>query len=119
MLVKVYTDVGEDLPVALYAKVCDKNGSVYVIRYLSPTDERDDGKVIYRYETDEYEITDESIMEYLDGDEEDIGYKVIDDGFVKEDSDSDYESESETTESESESVVESDAEEFFVEDNNE
>jgi hypothetical protein len=44
---------------------------------------------------------------------------MADDGFIKEDSDSDYESESESTESESESLVDSDMEENFYEDNNE
>jgi len=116
MILKVYTDIGEDEPVVLIAKVCEQTGNTYTIKYLSPTEDREDGKVIHRYEDEEYEITDESITEYISGDEEEIGFVEVADGFIKEDSDSDYESESESIESESESVV---SEENFYEDLNE
>lgn len=119
MILKVYTDVGEDKPVAMYAKVCEKNGDIYTIKYLSPTRDRESGKVVYRYEEETYEITDDSIMEYIPGDELNIGFVESIDGYVKDDSDSDYESDSDSIESESESLVESEAEEFFSEDINE
>lgn len=119
MILKVYTDVGEPEPIVLYAKVFQKAGDVYTIKYLSPTQDRSSGKVIHRYEEDEYQITDESITEYISGDEEGIGFVEVDNGFIKEDSDSDYESETESEESESESVVESEPAENFYEDINE
>ena len=105
MIVKVYTDIGEAEPVPLVAKVFDKRAKTYTIRYLSPTSKRVDGKVLHKYEDDEYEITDESIMEYYSGDEENFGFKSVDDGFIKEDSDSDYESETSSDSADSESVV--------------
>ena len=117
MILKVYTDVGEDEPVLLYAKVCEKNGGTYTIKYLSPTGDRSAGKVIHRYEDEEYHITDESVTEYISGDECEIGFVEVQDGYIKEDSDSDYESESESIETEEESVV--DSEENFYDEGNE
>ncbi len=62
------------------------------IRYLSPTDDRDHGCVVWRYEDMVYEIDDDSVMEYTGTDDEcDIGFKrTSDGGFLKYDSDSDY-----------------------------
>jgi len=116
MLLRVYTEVDDGEPVPLLARVCERKGPVYVIRYLSPTEDRVAGKVVHRYEDEEYEVTDESIMEYYSGDEDTVGFVSAKDGFIKEDSDSDYESEESSEESESESVVDS---ENFDEDINE
>jgi hypothetical protein len=119
MIVKVYTDVGKTRPIALYAKVVEKmKKGKYKIQYLSPTTEVYEGKVLYRYENDIYDVEDDSIMEYIKHDEDYIGYTAIDDiGFIKQDSDSDYqESESESSESIEESVVDSAEEDFEVDD---
>lgn len=114
MLLKVFTDVGKPKPVALFAKVFKKiKKGHYQIKYLSPTTERYNGKLIHKYEEDVYDIDDDSIIEYIKSDEKSIGYTIIDDiGFIKDDTDSDYElSESESEkESLSESVVDSDEE---------
>jgi hypothetical protein len=115
MMLRVFTEVGDDDPVELLAKVVSNVAGVYTIRYLSPTEDRVNGKVLHRYEDDEYEVTDESVTEYYSGDEDVVGFRTVGDGFLKEDSDSDYESEPES-ESESESVVDS---ENFSEDINE
>jgi hypothetical protein len=115
MMLKVFTEVGDDDPVELLAKVVSKHETVYTIKYLSPTEDRIAGKVLHKYEDDEYEITDESITEYYSGDEEMVGFIPSGDGFLKEDSDSDYESEPES-ETEEESVVDS---ENFSDDGNE
>lgn len=119
MILKVYTDVGKTRPVALYARVVEKlKKGKYKIQYLSPTSESFEGKVLYRYENDTYDVDDDSIMEYIKHDEDYIGYTSIDDiGFIKQDSDSDYqESESESSESIEESVVDSAEEDFEIED---
>ncbi len=106
-LVKVYTDVGLDKPVELYAKIFKRTKKVYNIKYLSPTNNMANGKMIYNYENIMYEVDESSITEHLKTDDEsDIGFKRIEDGFIKvSDSDSEYEPSS-TDESESISLDE-------------
>jgi len=78
-LVRVWTDVGARKPVALLAKVVEKDGVILTIRYLSECEDK-----IWRYEVDTYEIDDDSIAEYLNTDhEDDIGFVQAEDGFVK------------------------------------
>ena len=87
-LVRVWTDVGARKPVALLAKIVEKDGIICTIRYLSEC-----GDKIWRYEEDTYEIDDDSIAEHLNTDHEDeIGFVPADDGFVKVlvDEDDDY-----------------------------
>lgn len=61
------------------------------IQYLSPTDENDHGRIIYKYEDQTYEIDDDYITEYIGStDESDVGFIKVDDGFVRYESDSDY-----------------------------
>ena len=90
-LVRVYTDIGGLKPVNLIAKIFEIRDSTFVIRYLSPTDEKRHGKIIYRYEDDTYEVGDESISKYMDtSDESDIGFRCVGEGmFVMSDSESD------------------------------
>lgn len=89
-LVRVWTDVGTLKPAALLARVVEEKDGVYKIQYFSPTEEQDHGRVIYRYEDETYEIDDESITEYLDSDETDIGFVLVgEDAWVKGSSDSD------------------------------
>lgn len=101
-LVKVWTEVDDGKCQSLPAKIVSKTGSVFKIRYLSVTEDRDSkNRKIYRYEDDTYEVTDESITEYLDSDSElDLGFQEIgngnfikcdyDLGFSSEDEDEDY-----------------------------
>jgi len=85
-LVRVWTDVGSRKPVPLLAKIVDENGVIFTIRYLSESDDK-----IWRYEEDTYEVDDESIAEYLKTDDEaNVGFAVLDDGFIKVDFDDDY-----------------------------
>jgi phosphopantothenoylcysteine synthetase/decarboxylase len=110
-LVRVWTDVGARKPVPLLAKIVEKDGIILVIRYLS--ENKIDG--IWRYEDETYEVEDcpESIAEYLKTDnEENIGFKIVDDGFVKMESDDDYvpDSDEEDEESDEESDEETDDE---------
>jgi len=85
-LVRVWTDVGARKPVPLLAKIVEKDGVIFTIRYLSESDDK-----IWRYEEDEYEVDDESIAEYLNTEnEEDAGFVCRGDGFVKADTDEDY-----------------------------
>lgn len=85
-LVRVWTDVGARKPAALLAKIVEKDGVILTIRYLSESDGH-----IWRYEEDTYEIDDDSIAEYLKtAREEDLGFMVYEDGFVKIESDEDY-----------------------------
>lgn len=88
-LVKVWTDVGGRKPAALLAKIVEKDGVIFTIRYLTSGK---DG--VWRYEDDTYEIDDDSVAEYLKTDSEfDIGFISTDDGgFIREEeSDKDYE----------------------------
>lgn len=86
-LVRVWTDVGARKPVPLLAKIEEKDGVIYTIRYLS-----EDADHVWRYEEDTYDIDEDSIAEYLKTThEEDVGFRPNDeDGFVKIDTDEDY-----------------------------
>lgn len=91
-LIRVYTEISDGVFESLPAKIISTNEGVFTVTYLSPTENRDDhNRRIYKYEIETYEITDESISEYLDSDMElDFGFKQISaDEFVKYDSDSD------------------------------
>lgn len=113
---RVWTDVGARKPVALLAKIVEKDGVIFTIRYLSEC-----GDKIWRYEEDTYEIDDDSIAEHLNTDHEDeIGFSPADDGFVKvlTDEDDDYvPSDEDASESESDDEEEAteEAEEEFEE----
>jgi hypothetical protein len=102
---KVWTDIG-DMFVNLPARVIDysPDRTVMHIKYLSQTDRRDPttNKKIWSYEDEIYDITDESITEYM-YDEGDLGFvSVGENDYIKveitdgEDEDSDYEPVSET-----------------------
>lgn len=118
-LVRVYTEISDGVFESLPAKIVSTNGDVFTVTYLSPTENRDDhNRKIYKYETETYEITDESISEYLDSDMElDLGFKQISpDEFVKYESDSDDDyvpSDEEESDSSSESEDE-DAESLYT-----
>jgi hypothetical protein len=104
-LVRVWTDIGSRKPVPLLAKIIEENGVIFTIRYLSESDDK-----IWRYEEDTYEIDNESIAEYLKtDDEQDVGFRPVDDGFVKIDSDDDY------VPSSSEELSEEETDEEFTE----
>ena len=66
--VKVWTDIGDSF-VNLPARIIDysTDRTVMHIKYLSQTDGRDPqtNKKIWSYEDDIYDITDESITEYM------------------------------------------------------
>jgi len=107
-LVSVWTDVGGRKPVPLIAKIIEKDGVIFTIRYLSESDDK-----IWRYEEETYDIDDDSIAEYFKTDrEEDIGFTPCGpDGFIKGDSDEDYEPSDEDEASEDESDEECETEE--------
>jgi len=107
-LVRVWTDVGARKPAALLAKIVERDGVIFTIRYLTESDDK-----IWRYEDDTYEIDNDSIAENLGtASEEDIGFRPVEDGFVKMDSDEDYvpSSEDEETDDEDEDEEEDDFE---------
>lgn len=96
MIVRVWTDVGAKKPVALLAKVVERDGVIYTIRYLTEGKDK-----VWRYEDETYEIDDDSIAEHLGTDQEsDLGFTEFGEGFIKE-SDSDYEPSDEDEETES------------------
>jgi hypothetical protein len=112
-LVRVWTDVGARKPVALLAKIVEKDGVIFTIRYLSECEDK-----IWRYEEDTYEIDDDSIAEHLNADhEEDIGFAQAEDGFVKlmGEEDEDYVPTDEDESMESSEEEEEDFEEEFEE----
>ena len=87
----------ENEVVTIPAKVVATNGPVYTIKYLVP-----DKNNLYRYEDKTYEITNESIEEYAET-EEDLGFrKNTEDTFIY-DSDSDYIPSEENSSTDSES----------------
>lgn len=87
-LVRVWTDVGARKPVALLAKIEEKDGVILTIRYLSET-----AKGVWAWEDDTYDIDDDSIAEYLKTDViEDLGFRAFGDegAYVKCEEDDDY-----------------------------
>ena len=110
-LVRVWTDVGARKPVPLLAKIVEKDGVIFTIRYFSESDDK-----IWRYEEDEYEIDDESIAEYLNTEnEEDAGFVIHGDGFIKSETDEDYIPSDEEEETETDLDEEDDEEDEEVE----
>lgn len=117
-LIKVWTELDDGECCSLPAKIISRksNGTVMVIRYLSVTENKDSqNRKIYKYEDETYEITDESVSEYLDSDSElDFGFQQIsEDEFVKYESDSDEDYVPSDDESEDD---DDDSEEDFSED---
>jgi hypothetical protein len=123
-LLKVLTDI-DGRVVTLPARIVSKEEANFTIRYLSPTDKRDQrNRRIYSYEDDTYVITDESITEYTETDSElYLGFKEISPGeFIRFDIDSDdddedmdddiYEEEEEDEEEDDEEEEEEEAEEY-------
>lgn len=113
-LVKVWTEIDDTGKCqSLPAKIVSKKGNTYKIQYLSVTDDRDSkNRRVYRYEEEIYDVSDESITEYLDsGSELDLGFEDIgngrfvkcDYGFSEDESDEDYVPSSEDDDSDSDS----------------
>jgi len=114
-LVRVWTDVGARKPVPLLAKIVEENGCIFTIRYLSESDDK-----IWRYEVDAYEIDNDSISEYLKtSDENDVGFKIFDDGFVKIEYDDDYVPSDEDEETDDDSLSDASEEQDEFEDDEE
>ena len=91
-ILRVWTDVGGDKPVSLIARITEEHADgTYTIQYLSPTEDRDHGRVIYRYEDETYQIDDESVTEYMNTDDETtLGFVLVAPGdLVRESADSD------------------------------
>jgi hypothetical protein len=124
-LVRVWTDVGARKPVALLAKIEEKDGVILTIRYLSET-----AKGVWAWEDDTYDIDDDSIAENLKTDViEDLGFRAFgdegsyikceeDEDYVPETSSDDEEDEEDDEEDETDdsgSFVESDSEESLGE----
>ena len=87
-LVRVWTDVGARKPVALLAKIEEKDGVILTIRYLSET-----AKGVWAWEDDTYDIDDDSIAEHLKTDViEELGFRSFGDegAYVKCEEDDDY-----------------------------
>lgn len=128
-LVKVWTELDDGKCISLPAKIVSKKtNGIMIVKYLTVTENKDSqNRKIYKYEDETYEITDESVSEYIDSDSElDFGFQQIsDDEFVKYDSDSDdedyvpSESESDTEESDSEGSDTYDDEDEVYEDEDE
>jgi hypothetical protein len=119
-LVRVWTDVGTRKPVPLLARIEEKDGVIFTIRYLSET-----SKGIWSWEDDTYEIDDDSIAEYLKTDLlEDIGFRSFGDegSFIKCESDDDYipdTSDEDTDETDSDDEEETDDSGSFEDDEEE
>jgi len=109
-LVRIWTDVGGRKPVPLLAKIIDQDGRIFVIKYLSET-----SSGIWKYEEDTYEIDKDSIAENLHTDDEnEVGFRAVEDGFLKVDFDESYipeEEDEEDEEDEDEDEDEDDEEE--------
>ena len=122
MLVRVLTDIGGPKPVPLLARVVEERDNSYTIVYLSPSEDKDHGRTIYRYENDTYDIDDDYVVEYID-DEEQAGFEPAktSDGWIKHvyDSDDDYEPSDEDCESPSDDDDEDPELEDEFEDENE
>ena len=87
-LVRVWTDIGARKPVALLAKIEEKDGVILTIRYLSET-----AKGIWAWEEDTYDIDDDHVAEHLKTETlEDLGFRAFGDegAYIKCESDEDY-----------------------------
>jgi hypothetical protein len=86
-MLRVWTDIGAKRPVPLLAKIVEQKDSIFIIRYLSESDDK-----IWRYEEETYEIDEDSIEEdFCTTLETDIGFKVAsEDGFIKIGDEPDY-----------------------------
>lgn len=116
-LVRVWTDIGARKPVALLAKIEEKDGVIFTIRYLSET-----AKGIWAWEEDTYEIDDDSVAEYLKTDTlEDLGYRTFGEegAYMKCESDDDYVPDTSDDEDEDEDDSELEDEESDQEDDEE
>ena len=129
-ILRVWTDVGADKHVSLLARITEEHADgTYTIQYISPSDDRDRGRVIYRYEVETYQIDDESVTEYMNTDDETaIGFILVAPGdFVRESADSDDEDyvpsdeddESEGDEDEEDDDEDAPEEEEYVDDDDE
>jgi hypothetical protein len=121
-ILRVWTDVGGDKPVSLIARITEEHADgTYTIQYLSPTDDRDHGRVIYRYEDETYQIDDESVTEYMNTDDETtLGFVLVGPGdLVRESADSDDEDYVPSDEDEDEDEEEGCEDEEDVEDEDE
>lgn len=83
----MWTDVGGKKPVALLAKIVERDGVILTIKYLTAGKDN-----VWRYEDETYDVDDDSIAEYLKTDDEStLGFTKLDDGFIQEvESDEDY-----------------------------
>ena len=90
---RVYTDVGKNKPVILFAKVIREYSNKYDIRYFSPVEKLSSGQSIFNYESVVYTIDDESVVERIHGeDEKVIGYEKTVNGWVRlDENDPEYE----------------------------
>ena len=78
-MLRVWTDIGANRPVALLAKIVEQKDSIFIIRYLSESDDK-----IWRYEEETYEIDEDQIQEDLDTSHEtDLGFRQVGEGFIK------------------------------------
>jgi hypothetical protein len=112
--IKVLTDVDgrvTNLPARI---VSTESNGTFNIQYLSKTERKIHGKTVYEYETDIYNITDESIDEYM-YDESDMDFIQLDGEWVKDRDtiiyDSDYVPSSDGEESEEDLESEEDEDE--------
>ena len=118
-LVRVWTDVGARKPVALLAKIEEKDGVILTIRYLSET-----AKGVWAWEDDTYDIDDDSIAEHLKTDViEELGFRAFGDegAYVKCEEDDDYvpETSDEESDDEEDEEDETDGSGSFVDDESE
>jgi len=116
-LVRVWTDVGARKPVALLAKIEEKDGVILTIRYLSET-----AKGVWAWEDDTYDIDDDSIAEHLKTDViEDLGFKAFGDegAYIKCEEDDDYVPETSSDEDEEDEEDETDGSGSFEESDSE
>jgi len=115
-LVRVWTDVGSDKNVSLIARIIETNGPIFIIQYLSPSENKTKhGSTIYKYEDETYQIDDDSITHYLDtNDEGDIGFVSVGYGeWIRtgDESDEDYVPSEEESDVDEEDVDEEDFDE--------
>jgi hypothetical protein len=90
MLVRVETD---SVPKLQLARVIRETDDKLTIQFLSATDEQENGRTVYAYEEDTYDIDDDYVAQYLD-DEEEAGFRQVPSGWIRksnDDDDADYE----------------------------
>jgi hypothetical protein len=108
-LVDVLVELDDGTQTTMLANIVAERKDSYTVVYMSPTKKTwEDGRTIYRWEDDCYEIDKESVSGFYDStNEADADMIEVENGWIKNNTDSDYEPSGSDDSDTDESLVES------------